>query len=86
MIKSWIHLQVLCARAHFLTDCARRELTMGAVINRFKNFKAGAEDYDVDSDTYDRVDLDKVFEDISPFGWFQVGPWGVINLKMCCRW
>lgn len=71
MIKSWTQLRVLCA--HFLTDCARRELRMGAVINRFRNFKASAAGYDPETDTYDHVNVDKVFEDINPFGWFQVG-------------
>ena len=49
---------------------------MGAVINRFKNFKAGSADYDEDDEETDvgavRVDLDKVLDELNPFGWFQV--------------
>ena len=44
---------------------------MGAVINRFKNFKAGSADYDEDVGAV-RVDLDKVLDELNPFGWFQV--------------
>ena len=45
---------------------------MGTVTSRFKNFKASPADYDEDTDDTYPVNLDKVFEDINPFGWFQV--------------
>ena len=55
---------------HFL-----KGLRMGALIDRFKNFRAGAADYDEDDEdagSVVRVDLDKVLDELNPFGWFQV--------------
>ena len=66
--KRWLQRRVKFW--HFL-----KGLRMGAVIDRFKNFRAGAADYD-EGDDEDagsvRVDLDKVLDELNPFGWFQV--------------
>ena len=67
--RKWIQLRVKCAR--FL-----KGVRMGAVIDRFKNFRAGSADYHEDDKDADsgaaRVDLDKVLDELNPFGWFQV--------------
>ena len=68
--KRWIQLRVKFA--HFL-----KGPRMGAVIDRFKNFRAGSADYDEDDDNDAdvgavRVDMDKVLDELNPFGWFQV--------------
>ena len=69
--KRWIQLKVKCLR--FL-----KGLKMRAVMNRFKNFRASSTDYERDDeDTNDggtvrRVDMDKVLDELNPFGWFQV--------------
>ena len=66
--KRWLQRRVKFW--HFL-----KGLRMGAVIDRFKNFRAGAADYDEDDEdagSVVRVDLDKVLDELNPFGWFQV--------------
>ena len=65
--KRWLQRRVKFW--HFL-----KGLRMGAVIDRFKNFRAGAADYDEDDEDAGsvRVDLDKVLDELNPFGWFQV--------------
>ena len=85
--KRWIQLRVKFA--HFL-----KGLRMGAVIDRFKNFRAGSADYDEDDDNDAdvgaiRVDMDKVLDELNPFGWFQVREKVMMlchsRLSMCCR-
>ena len=67
--KRWLQREVKFW--HFL-----KGLRMGAVIDRFRNFRAGAADFDEDDQDNAgsgvRVDLDKVLDELNPFGWFQV--------------